>query len=352
MAQLKDIIGCLSRKRTFEESARRRQAPETDEDLWMFDYHNPFFIDAHGKIMVSKAFRRLDSKTQVFTRVINPHVRKRNSHTSEVVNASAIIASILGLNENLCLAIALGHDIGHAPFGHSGEEFIAKITGKNFRHEIFASVIAQHIERDGTGLNLTHQVLEGIRYHSRGKNNLAITENISEEANAVMYADKIAYVLADIKDIFERTRGLKYENFPNIRKLANMCGKNQRERMSFLVRSLCQESAEKGRVCFEASEAAGIFSELKDNMYEIYQLVNLQNSAEILEKVYDFLSKIKLLGDVDPALALALMTDTEVLYLHGKDYLDVRDFYECSIPEIIEPLKGKKLDFTDPDLDW
>ena len=352
MFELEKILGCLSDKKMSDSAARRRQPAELDEDLWMLHYGNDYSIDAYEKILVSKAFRRLDSKTQVLTVNINPHVRKRNSHTSEVVNAATIIARILGLNEDLCLAIALGHDIGHAPFGHLGEDFISKVTGKNFRHEIFGVIIAQHIERQGKGLNLTHQVLEGIRDHARGLNKLSRKESISEEANVVMYADKIAYILADINDIFERTRILDYRKFPQIYKLAHMCGENQRERMAFCIKNLCRESAEKGYVSFETSEAAEIFSELKDNMYKVYGLVNLQNSAEVLGKVYSFLSETKLIGDVDPALVLALMTDVEVIYLYGKDCINGRDFYDCSVAEIVEHLNGKNIDFSDPDLDW
>lgn len=352
MFELEKYLGCLAHKKTPNSAARRRELAALDEDLWILHYGNDYSIDAFGKILVSKAFRRLDSKTQVLTANINPHVRKRNSHISEVVNAATIIARILGLNEDLCLAIALGHDIGHAPFGHLGENFISEITGKNFRHEVFGVVIAQHIERQGKGLNLTHQVLEGIKEHARGLNNLSRKESVSEEANVVMYADKIAYILADINDIFERTRILDYKKFPEIYKLAYMCGENQRERMAFCIKGLCQESAEKECVSFETSEAAKIFSELKDNVYKVYGLVNMQNSAEVLGKVYSFLSETKLIGDVDPALVLALMTDVEVIYLYGKDCISGRDFYDCSVAEIIEHLNGKNIDFSSPDLDW
>jgi len=352
MFELEKYSGCLARKKTPNSAAQRREPSALDEDLWILHYGNDYSIDAFGKILVSKAFRRLDSKTQVLTANINPHVRKRNSHTSEVVNAATIIARILGLNEDLCLAIALGHDIGHAPFGHLGEDFISEITGKNFRHEVFGVVIAQHIERQGKGLNLTHQVLEGIKEHARGLGNLSPKESVSEEANVVMYADKIAYVLADINDIFERTRILDYRKFPRIHKLAYRCGENQRERMAFCIKGLCQESAEKECVSFETSEAAKIFSELKDNMYKVYGLVNLQNSAEVLGKIYSFLSETKLIGNVEPALVLALMTDVEVIYLYGKDCISGRDFYDCSVAEIIEHLNGKNIDFSNPDLDW
>lgn len=353
MFDLEKISGSLSHRKTLDSAARRRHPAELDEDSWMLHRDNAFLVDAFGKTIVSKGFRRLPFKTQVLTANINPHVRKRDSHTFEVVNASVTIARILGLNESLCLAIALGHDIGHAPFGHLGEDFISNVTGKNFRHEIFGVVIAQHIERQGKGLNLTHQTLEGIRNHSRGITGLLRSEGVSEETNAVMCADKISYTLADINDIFERTRTLSYRKFPEIEKLVNRCGKNQRERMAFFIEGICQESAEKECVSFEASEAAKIFSELKDNMYnKVYRLVNLQNSAEILGKVHRLLSETKLTEGVDPALVLALMTDTEVLFLYGKDCINGRDFNDCSMSEITEHLSGKNIDFSDPDLEW
>jgi len=313
-----------------------------------------FSIDASGKIATSKAFRRLGAKTQVLTAAINAHVRKRLTHTFEVANIATVIARILGLNEDLCRAIAYGHDIGHAPFGHAGEAFISEITGKDFRHATFGVVIAQHIERQGEGLNLTHQVLEGILGHSGSSDILPGTKEVklSEEAKTVKYPDKISFTLADINDIFRRTKVLDLGAFPQIDRLLRLCGNNQRERVAFFIAGLCRESAEKGCVSFKTSEPAQIFAELKYNMDKVYELVNLQNSAEILGRVYSFLSKTALIGDADPARVLALMTDDDVLYLYGKDCINARDFYDCSVAEIIEHLNGKNIDFSNPDLDW
>ena len=350
--ELKDYLGCLSHKKTPDEAAYRRQPPEQDEDLFMLDFGDSFKADALQKIGPSKAYRRLGSKTQVLTATTNAHIRDRLSHTGDVANVATFIARVLGLNENLCLAIAYGHDIGHAPFGHAGESFISEVTGKEFRHELFGLVIAQHIERHGLGLNLTHHVLEGILNHSRGAKEVLRSRGVSEEANVVMYADKIAYVWCDINDIFQRTKILDYSDFPEIGRLAAACGKNQRERFAFCITGLCRESAEKGYVSFEGSEAAKIFSELKKNMYEIYELANLLNGIEILKRVYGFLSGAKIIKDVDPAIVLALMTDTDVLWLDGKQQVGLKDFQECSVAELIGSLRDKDIDFLDPDLNW
>lgn len=345
-------LRCLSEKRTPDESARRRYPPEVDEDtrIIVLD-EDQFAHDALLKIIPSKAFRRLSSKTQVLTGNKNAYVRDRLSHTHEVANNSNTIARILGLNENLCYAIALGHDIGHVPFGHAGERFISNIIGKEFRHEVFGVVVAQQIERRGKGLNLTWQVLQGILNHSRGKESIERTENIFEEANVVMYADK-TYIWADINDIFERTKTLDYRDFPDIKKLADIFGENHRERTATYIESLCRESAQKGYVSFQKSKKAKTFFELKNLMYKVYNLVNLQNSNEILERVYGFLSKTELIEGIDPVLVLALMTDDDVLSLCGKICINTRDFSDCSVAEIVGHLKGKSINFLDPDLNW
>ncbi len=349
---LQECFGCLAHKKTRDEDARRRLPQFDDEDTYILNFGSPYLVDAQQKVILTKAFRRLSFKTQVMTVSSNAHVRNRVSHTYEVVSIATLIARILGLNENLCQAIALGHDIGHAPFGHAGEEFISKVAGKEFRHEVFGVVVAQKIERKGKGLNLTHQVLEGILRHSRGSGDLTVAENVSQEANAVMFADKIAYMWADINDIFVRTKLLRFQDFPELERLVNNCGKNQRERFACCLKNLCRESAEKGAVAFKDSEAAETFAEIKGWMYKIYGLVNLQNSAELLERTYAFLSKTKILEGVDPAIVLALMTDNDVLALNNKVVINAGDLYGCSVAELLPHLKGKNIDFTDPDLDW
>lgn len=352
--KLKDCFGCLSKYRTPDGVAVRRYPPERDEDAYLLDFGSPYSIDAFQKILLSKTFRRLNYKTQVFTANVNAHVRTRSSHTYEVVSIATAIARILGLNENLCQAIALGHDIGHVPFGHTGEKFISKITGKNFRHEVFSAVIAQKIERKGGGLNLTHQVLEGILNHSRGAGSLWIGEKMSPEAAATMFADKIAYIWADINDIFVKTKFLNINDFPELGKLVNECGKDQRERVAFCIKNLCCESAEKGAVSFTSSTAAQIFSRMKELMYlNFYEtLRDIASLEKVLGRVYKFLAETPIIKDADPAIVLSLMTDNDVLSLNSKNVINAEDFYGCSVTEILPYLKGKDIDFTDPDLDW
>lgn len=350
--ELNDCFGCLSHKKTLDEDAVRRQAPELDRDLFALNFGRHYAVDTFQKIIPSKAYRRLGSKTQAATAFVNAHIRNRLSHTGEVASVVSIIARILGLNEDLCLAIAFGHDIGHAPFGHIGEDVISDITGKDFRHRIFGVIVAQHIERQGKGLNLTQQTLEGMLNHAKDGNSLTRIENVSEEANVAMNSDKVVYTWCDVEDLFERLKIVDYGDYPEVSSLVRKFGANQQERLTLCIESLCCESAEMGYVSFEESEVAQDFAELKEHMYEVYKRTNLLNGPDILKRTYFFLSEVKVLEGIDPAIVLALMTDTDVLWLNDRTSVSLKDFQECSVYELIEHLKGRNIDFLDPDLNW
>lgn len=162
-----------------------------------------FAVD-RDRIVHSKAFRRTKHKTQVFLAPVGDHYRTRLTHILEVSQIGRSMARALRLNEDLVEAMALGHDIGHTPFGHVGEELLAKFLPGGFRHNAQSVRIAEKIEKDGKGLNLTHETLDGIAKHS------APTEGGLEEASwgepetpegwVVRYADKIAYLHHDIDD--------------------------------------------------------------------------------------------------------------------------------------------------------
>jgi dGTPase len=342
-------FGNLSHLRTDDGEARRRFV--NDEDLVIGD-HRPYRQDASTKIILSKAFRQLGFKTQVVSSPVNGLIRNRASHTLEVASLAALISEILGLNTDLVEAIGDGHDIGHVPFGHAGEEFLSERLGKKFRHEIFGVVRAQKIERLGQGLNLTHQTLSGIRYHSRGSGDMTVSSQMSAEATVVMYADKISYTLSDYNDLVKR-RILPEDESRRVTELINQLGRYQRERANKLILALCQESIQAGRVCFENSPEAQLFKQVKDEMYQnLYRRVNAQGSEEVMARVYEFASK-KIL-DVNPALLLALMNDQDILFLSGKTIFDRSDFNQTSVAEQLPHIRklDPGLDLTDPDLDW
>lgn len=154
------------------------------------------------RILHSKSFRRLKDKTQVFLAPVGDHYRTRLTHTLEVSQIARTISKSLRLNEDLTEAIALGHDLGHTPFGHAGEEVLDEAFSEGFRHNEQSLRVVDLLERNGEGLNLTFEVRDGILKHSKGRDGIASKENlpITLEGNAVRIADIIAYVNHDIED--------------------------------------------------------------------------------------------------------------------------------------------------------
>ena len=147
------------------------------------------------RIVHSKAFRRLKHKTQVFIAPEGDHYRVRLTHTLEVAQIARTIARALRLNEDLAEAISLGHDLGHTPFGHLGEQALSPFLERPFRHSEQSLRVVDHLERDGHGLNLTWEVRDGIVNHT-----WAMPEPSTMEAQVVRFADRLGYVNHDIDD--------------------------------------------------------------------------------------------------------------------------------------------------------
>ncbi len=358
-SKLNDFHGCagiLKGLATPDNTARRRHSNEFFLDQLDLDPNNlsPFEIDLI-LIRGSQSFRRLEDKTQVQTARTNGHIRSRLAHTLEVANISLRISAHLGLNRRLSEAASLGHDIGHTPFGHLGECFISsKLTNKEkFRHDIFGVILAQQIERKGRGLNLSYQTLRAMRWHSRGKKEMTTTKKIEPEANVVMIGDKIAYTIADISDIFYR-KALALDDYPQIKSLLDQFGHTKHERTSNLIKAICLESAEAGEVQFEESELARTFSDLRVEMNKIYPKFDLFNGHELLGKVYDYLNRFFADENINPLVALALMTDEDIFFLNNQRVLDYTSIKETSTWDIIETLRkvSKTIDFTKDGLDW
>ncbi|HOK08537.1 MAG TPA: deoxyguanosinetriphosphate triphosphohydrolase [Candidatus Hydrogenedens sp.] len=186
-------IACLAK------NSRGRLSPEKD------DPYRTCFQRDRDRIIHSKAFRRLKRKTQVFLAPLGDHYRTRLTHTLEVVQIARSISRVLRLNEDLTEAIALGHDLGHTPFGHAGERVLNELSSFGFNHAEQSLRVVDILEqRQGKkGLNLTYEVREGIRDHSKGKCILSgepCPEGISFEALVVSLSDVIAYITHDIDD--------------------------------------------------------------------------------------------------------------------------------------------------------
>ncbi|HNX99013.1 MAG TPA: dNTP triphosphohydrolase, partial [Candidatus Aminicenantes bacterium] len=169
------------------------------------------------RILHSKAFRRLIHKTQVFFAPRGDHYRTRMTHTLELSQIARTIAKALGLNEDLTEAIALGHDLGHTPFGHTGEAVLDEICPQGFRHYEQSLRVVDRLENNGAGLNLTLEVRDGIVKHSKGQGPVVPADRsllpLTLEGQIVRLADIIAYVNHDIDDAL-RARVIANEDIP------------------------------------------------------------------------------------------------------------------------------------------
>src|SRR5216683_3001703 len=193
-------------------NSRGRLRPEVEDDV------RPAFQRDRDRIIHSKAFRRLKHKTQVFFAPTGDHYRTRLTHTLEVSQIARTIAKVLRLHEELTEAIALGHDLGHTPFGHAGERVIDSLMPGGFNHYEQSLRIVDKLENNGLGLNLTWEVRDGIAKHSKGKSGAPVgtppeQRSSTIEGQIMRVADIIAYVNHDIDDA-TRAGLLKAEDLP------------------------------------------------------------------------------------------------------------------------------------------
>ncbi len=280
------------------------------------------FEEDRQRIWGSKAHRRLQYKTQVFFMPTNPHIRTRLTHTYEVVSIAKELATALGLNDILTDAIAMGHDIGHTPFGHAGERAISEILRKEgynteFRHNEFSVIVAQYIERQGRGLNLTWEVKDGIIKHSvGGSSNYVSSKAATLEGQIVSYADKIAYTISDLNDA--QRSGLVTQ----VPDCAMFLGRNQREREEALKTCLIESSAGTGEIRMEG-DVAEAFNELRSFlMRNVYKSDVLLEETEfhrkIIHALYNNPDVIDKKRGRDIFENIACLTDGEALAYYKK----------------------------------
>lgn len=215
-------------------TGRPRPEPEREEDV------RTCYQRDTDRIVHSKAFRRLMHKTQVFLNPEGDHYRTRMTHTLEVTRIAKTVTRALGLNEDLAEAIAMGHDLGHTPFGHAGEAALTECWGRPFRHNEQSLRVVDVLEKDGQGLNLCNEVREGIVGHTGP----VIPKTL--EGQIVRRADQIAYVNHDIDDAI-RAGILTAEDIPG--DIAAILGENQRDRINTLVCDMIFTSREAGSIC-------------------------------------------------------------------------------------------------------
>jgi dGTPase len=249
--------------------SRGRLKPEPEDDV------RPAFQHDRDRIIHSKAFRRLKHKTQVFFAPAGDHYRTRLTHTLEVSQIARTIAKVLRLHEELTESIALGHDVGHTPFGHAGERVIDQLMPGGFRHYEQSLRIMDVLENDGRGLNLTWEVRDGIGRHSKGKNGSPVglpaeQRSATLEGQVMRVADLIAYVNHDIDDAV-RAGVLNEGSLP--RDPVRVLGPTSSARIARMVKDVVTETQEGGlteiRMSDEVLEATlGMRAFLFDAVYE------------------------------------------------------------------------------------
>ncbi len=232
-------------------TGRPRPEPEREEDV------RTCYQRDTDRIVHSKAFRRLMHKTQVFLNPEGDHYRTRMTHTLEVTRIAKTVTRALGLNEDLAEAIAMGHDLGHTPFGHAGEAALTECWGRPFRHNEQSLRVVDILEKDGQGLNLCNEVREGIVGHTGP----VLPKTL--EGQIVRRADQIAYVNHDIDDAI-RAGILTAEDIP--RDIAAILGENQRDRINTLVCDMIFTSREAGSICM-TQEIQKALADLRSFMF-------------------------------------------------------------------------------------
>ncbi|MBK3332081.1 deoxyguanosinetriphosphate triphosphohydrolase [Persephonella atlantica] len=318
-------------------SAKSREAKREIEEKEC-DLRTKFQRD-RDRILHSKAFRRLKHKTQVFLSPEGDHYRTRMTHTLEVAQIGRTIAKALRLNEDLVEAIALGHDLGHTPFGHAGE-FILK-EGASYHHAKQSLRVVEKLANEGKGLNLTEEVRDGILKHSKGSSPLITEGNMPKtlEGEIVRIADKIAYINHDLEDAV-RARLISETDIPkNIRKIL---GETKSERITTIIKSIINTTIEDGYKHIVMEE------KIYDAMYQLRQwlfdnvylakpvVVELEKGKGIVKALYEYYLEhyeeipyyhryLQLWGEYDPKQAavdyVAGMTDRFAIRTYQKIFI-------------------------------
>lgn len=242
----------LSPFATLSMNSKGRLHPENECDI------RPVFQRDRDRIIHSKSFRRLKDKTQVFLTPEGDHYRTRLTHTLEVSQNARTIAKALRLNEDLAEAIALGHDLGHTPFGHAGERALNEVCPLGFEHSQQSVRTVDILEKSGMGLNLTMEVRDGILNHQTKGTPSTL------EGKIVRFSDKIAYIHHDMDDAI-RGGILTEADIP--KEISSVIGETTRERLNFFVHDLVTNSQGKNDICM-SEEVNQAMKKLRQFMFE------------------------------------------------------------------------------------
>jgi dGTPase len=314
--------------------SRGRLHPEPEDDV------RPAFQHDRDRVIHSKAFRRLKHKTQVFFAPAGDHYRTRLTHTLEVSQIARTIAKVLWLHEELTESIALGHDLGHTPFGHAGERVLDSLVPGGFRHYEQSLRIVDVLEGDGKGLNLTWEVRDGIGRHSKGKGGAPVGLDPSAraatlEGQIMRVADLIAFVNHDIDDAV-RAGVMKEGDLP--RGAVEVLGDSSSARIARTVKDVVVETQQGGLTEIRMSPAvldatlamrAFLFEAVYENdiaTAEFKKATGILGGLweKVRERPHDFLDPFVLQRDgVDAAARdfLAGMTDRYAVTLYEQLFI-------------------------------
>ncbi len=308
-----------------DETQGRLRPEETRED----DVRTCYQRDT-DKIVHSKAFRRLMHKTQVFLQPDGDHYRTRMTHTLEVARIARTITKALGLNEDLAEAAAMGHDLGHTPFGHAGEAALSEAMGKPFYHNEQSLRVVDHLERGGEGLNLTYEVRMAILGHTGPR----MPETF--EGQIVRRADQMAYVNHDIDDAI-RAGVLTNDDLP--RDIIKILGKTHTQRINTLVCDAIATSREAGRMQL-SDPVERALSDLRAFMFErVYRNPVVKGeeakAKDMLQRMYRYYyeNPEMIPADFQPQMSFDGMERTVCDYIAGMtDNYAVDKYTELFIP--------------------
>ncbi|WP_333860128.1 deoxyguanosinetriphosphate triphosphohydrolase [Clostridium sp.] len=304
----------LIKEAALSSNSRGRSINEEKDNI-----RTDYMID-RDRIIHSKSFRRLKHKTQVYIKTQGDHYRTRLTHTLEVNQIGKSIGKGIGLNEDLIEAIAMGHDIGHVAFAHSGEELLNKLLPQRFNHSENSVRVLTKIEKLGKGLNLTEEVLDGILNHSGFSSK---SKALTLEGQVVRYSDKIAYINHDIDDSI-RAGLLKNEQIPS--SSVKVLGNTNSERIDTLVKDCIYttiDNIEKGisqvSLSKEVFEALSILREFMfKKIYRGNILKDERDKAKfVLEQVFNYFLKNP---DKMPEFYMDIV-ESEGLYRGVSDYI-------------------------------
>jgi dGTPase len=264
----------LSPYASLSQNSKGRDVDEPQCDI------RPVYQRDRDRILHSKSFRRLKSKTQVFLDPQGDHYRTRLTHTLEVSQNARTIAKALRLNEDLVEAIALGHDLGHTPFGHAGEQKLNELCFGGFRHNEQSVRVVEKLEKSGQGLNLTWEVRDGILNHQ--------TELMPStlEGKIVRFSDKIAYINHDIDDAI-RGQVLREEEIP--REIRQILGGNTRIRLNTMIHDIVGNSIHKNQISM-TNDVEQAMKDLRSFMFEhVYRNPAAKGEEKKAKSLLEFL---------------------------------------------------------------